>query len=49
MLYYLGGNGPWVVKLDGVVGDGISPPEDCSVQQVHMVRNLNSYNCDVVS
>lgn len=37
ILYHLGGNGPWIQKIDGVVRDGIGPPKDCTVEQVHMV------------
>lgn len=37
LLYHLGGNGPWLPKLDGVVEGGYSPPENCRVDQVHVV------------
>lgn len=37
LLYHLGGNGPWVEKIDGVVEGGIQVPEDCEVDMVHMV------------
>ncbi|KAI9823486.1 MAG: acid phosphatase pho5 [Thelocarpon impressellum] len=37
ILYHLGGNGPWIEKVDGVVEGGIGPPDGCSVQQVHMM------------
>ncbi|OCK79484.1 phosphoglycerate mutase-like protein [Lepidopterella palustris CBS 459.81] len=37
ILYHLGGNGPWVEKVDGVVEGGIEVPEGCSVDQVHMM------------
>lgn len=38
-LYNLGRTGPWVEMLDHVLprGNGIGPPEGCSVDQVHMV------------
>jgi len=36
LLYHLGGNGPWIEKVDGVVKGGIGVPE-CRVEQVHMV------------
>lgn len=37
ILYHLGGNGPWVPKVDGPLGDELSVPEDCMIEQVHMV------------
>jgi len=37
ILYHLGGNGPWIEKVDGVVEGGIAAPEGCNVEQVHMV------------
>lgn len=37
ILYHLGGNGPWVEKVDGVLDGGIAVPEGCTVNQVHMV------------
>jgi hypothetical protein len=37
ILYHLGGNGPWVQKVDGVITNELAPPEGCEVQQVHMV------------
>lgn len=37
VLYHVGGNGPWIEKIDGVVEGGIEPPEGCSVEQIHMV------------
>lgn len=37
MLYHLGGNGPWIPKLDGPFGDDLSVPEGCKIEQVHMV------------
>jgi acid phosphatase len=37
LLYHLGGNGPWIEKVDGVVDGGIGVPEGCNVEQVHMV------------
>lgn len=41
ILYHLGGNGPWIPKVDGVVEGGLAPPEGCRVEQVHMVRALH--------
>jgi acid phosphatase len=35
--YHLGGNGPWIPKLDGIVTNDTAPPEGCTVTQVHMV------------
>ncbi|KAI9044943.1 uncharacterized protein KD926_011116 [Aspergillus affinis] len=38
LLHYLGGNGPWIEKIDGEhVSEGIGPPERCSIEQVHMM------------
>lgn len=37
LLYHLGGNGPWVEKVDGVVEGGIQVPAGCKVDMVHMV------------
>jgi acid phosphatase len=37
LLYHLGGNGPWIQKVDGVLEGGIGPPPQCRVEQVHMV------------
>ena len=44
ILYHLGGNGPWVEKVIDVVEDGIAVPEDCEVEQVHMMaRHAERY------
>jgi hypothetical protein len=40
LLYHLGGNGPWIEKVDGVVSGGIGVPKGCRVEQVHMVGHL---------
>ncbi|KAI9804964.1 MAG: acid phosphatase pho5 [Piccolia ochrophora] len=37
LLYHLGGNGPWIEKVDGVVEGGIGTPDECVVDQVHMM------------
>ncbi|KAI9842419.1 MAG: acid phosphatase pho5 [Sclerophora amabilis] len=37
ILYHLGGNGPWIRKVDGIVTADIGPPEGCEVDQVHMM------------
>ncbi len=37
ILYHIGGNGPWIQKVDGVVQEGIGSPAGCHVEQVHMV------------
>ena len=39
ILYHVGGNGPWIQKVDGTLGEGIEPPAGCKVEQVHMVSN----------
>jgi hypothetical protein len=38
ILHHLGGNGPWVQKVTPGFPEN-SPPEHCSVEQVHMVRS----------
>ncbi|KAK8250562.1 histidine phosphatase superfamily [Phyllosticta capitalensis] len=44
ILYHLGGNGPWVEKVDGVVHGGIAAPDGCVVDQVHMMsRHAERY------
>ncbi|KAF2762490.1 multiple inositol polyphosphate phosphatase [Pseudovirgaria hyperparasitica] len=44
ILYHLGGNGPWVEKIDGVVEGGIMVPKGCVVDQVHMMsRHAERY------
>jgi acid phosphatase len=35
--YHVGGNGPWIPKVDGIVTNDTGPPQGCTVQQVHMV------------
>jgi acid phosphatase len=45
VLHHLGGNGPWVEMLDeGRLTPDLAPPPGCSIDQVHMVRNLNDNN-----
>lgn len=43
LLYHLGGNGPWIEKVDGTVKGGIGVPEGCRVEQVHMVGIRTSF------
>ncbi|KAF2839772.1 phosphoglycerate mutase-like protein [Patellaria atrata CBS 101060] len=44
ILYHLGGNGPWVEKVDGVVQKGIAPPLGCKIEQVHLMsRHAERY------
>ncbi|KAF2993680.1 acid phosphatase pho5 [Curvularia kusanoi] len=44
ILYHLGGNGPWVEKVIDIVDSGIAVPEDCEVEQVHMMaRHAERY------
>lgn len=40
ILYHLGGNGPWIPKVDGPFGDELSLPEGCKIEQVHMVGTI---------
>lgn len=38
LLQHLGGNGPWIEKIDeGEEMSSLAPPEGCSVDQVHLV------------
>ncbi|KAL7273602.1 hypothetical protein RUND412_003527 [Rhizina undulata] len=37
ILYHLGGNGPWVEKVDEIVPGGIKVPDGCEVDMVHMM------------
>jgi|SRR5271155_221377 len=37
LFYHLGGNGPWIPKVTGVVEDDHTLPQGCVVDQVHMV------------
>ena len=39
ILYHVGGNGPWIQKVDGTLGEDIEPPVGCKVEQVHMVSD----------
>ena len=44
VLYHLGGNGPWVEKVEDVVAGGISLPYGCEVDQIHMMaRHAERY------
>ncbi|KAH7116913.1 3-phytase B precursor [Dendryphion nanum] len=44
ILYHLGGNGPWIEKIDDVLEGGIGVPEGCIVEQVHMMsRHAERY------
>jgi hypothetical protein len=40
LFYHLGGYGPWIQKVDGVLEGGVGPPKSCRVEQVHMVLQL---------
>ncbi|KAI4721719.1 phosphoglycerate mutase-like protein [Aureobasidium sp. EXF-10727] len=48
ILYHLGGNGPWIPKVDGIFGDELSVPEGCQIEQVHMVGAFQSF-CSLLS
>ena len=41
ILYHVGGNGPWIQKVDGTLGESIEPPVGCKVEQVHMVSTIS--------
>ena len=44
LFYHLGGNGPWIPKLQGVAGDDDDLPDGCKVTQVHMLsRHAERY------
>lgn len=44
ILYHLGGNGPWIEKIDDVVEGGIRAPDGCEVDMVHMLsRHAERY------
>ncbi|KAI1626603.1 3-phytase phyB [Exophiala viscosa] len=44
LFYHLGGNGPWIPKIDGINYSDASLPEHCSVDQVHMLsRHAERY------
>lgn len=38
IFYHLGGNGPWIQKVDDVVEGGFEAPKGCQVDMIHMVR-----------
>jgi hypothetical protein len=40
LFYHLGGNGPWIQKVDGVIHDTLAPPGGCVVDQAHMVKSF---------
>ena len=48
LFYHLGGNGPWIEKVDARFGshekDG-KPPPGCVIDQVHMVRSIQKAIC----
>ena len=37
LFYHLGGNGPWIPKIEGIAYRGHDVPVGCVVDQVHMV------------
>ncbi|CCX06869.1 Similar to 3-phytase B; acc. no. P34754 [Pyronema omphalodes CBS 100304] len=44
ILYHLGGNGPWIDRLDGVVDGGVAVPSGCEVDMVHLMsRHAERY------
>lgn len=40
LLYHLGGNGPWIPRVDDIVDGGIAVPEACRIDMIHMVYSL---------
>ena len=49
ILYHLGGNGPWIPKVDGVVEGGIDVPQGCNIEQIHMVGLAIDFEVSVLS
>jgi hypothetical protein len=43
ILYHLGGNGPWIPKVDGPFREELSVPEGCKIEQVHMVGAIQHF------
>ncbi|KIX10408.1 uncharacterized protein Z518_01490 [Rhinocladiella mackenziei CBS 650.93] len=44
LFYHLGGNGPWIPKINGVDYSDALLPDDCSVDQAHMLsRHAERY------
>ena len=44
LFYHLGGNGPWIPKIDDVVPGGVDVPVGCSIDQAHMIsRHAERY------
>ena len=44
LFYHLGGNGPWIQKVDHVLHNDVDVPTGCSVDQVHMLsRHAERY------
>ncbi|KAF2769442.1 phosphoglycerate mutase-like protein [Teratosphaeria nubilosa] len=42
--YHLGGNSPWIPKVNGTIEGGFAPPGGCHVDQVHMLaRHAERY------
>ena len=37
LLYHLGGNGPWVQKIDDIVEGGLAVPTGCELDMIHLV------------
>lgn len=38
-LYHLGGNSPWIPKINAIVDTSLYAPAGCRIDQVHMVRH----------
>ena len=37
VIEHLGGNSPWITKINGTASFDISPPHGCQIEQVHIV------------
>ncbi len=42
--YHLGGNGPWIQKMDRVLHNDLEPLEECVVDLVHMLSRHAELN-----
>lgn len=48
-LYHLGGNSPWIPKTSGIISSNVSAPENCRVDQVHMVGAARPFDSTSLS
>lgn len=44
VLHHMGGNGPWIEKVEDIVPGGIAVPKGCEIDQIHMMaRHAERY------